>query len=206
MFKNLKYKNPNKYLIKKDLFIRNFEKLYQKIDDPWNQHSNFFEEESVIILKSFIEKFSNKKKKFNLLDIGAGKGSLKKILKKNFSYYGTDIHNKKYRDIIYDDITKFNKKFKNKFDFIICLKTIYYVGDKIKIVLNNVQKYLKRNGFLIISYNLKRKSFSNKYLTDLKLRRMLKKKLIEVYTIEINRELSELNSKEEKTTLLIFKK
>ena len=24
MFKNLKYKNPNKYLIKKDLFIRNF--------------------------------------------------------------------------------------------------------------------------------------------------------------------------------------
>ena len=206
MFKNLKYKNPNKYLIKKDLFIRNFEKLYQKINDPWNQHSNFFEEESVIILKSFIEKFSNKKKKFNLLDIGAGKGSLKKILKKNFSYYGTDIHNKKYRDIIYDDITKFNKKFKNKFDFIICLKTIYYVGDKIKIVLNNVQKYLKRNGFLIISYNLKRKSFSNKYLTDLKLRRMLKKKLIEVYTIEINRELSELNSKEEKTTLLIFKK
>ena len=206
MFKNLKYKNPNKYLIKKDLFIRNFEKLYQKIDDPWNQHSNFFEEESVIILKSFIEKFSNKKKKFNLLDIGAGKGSLKKILKKNFSYYGTDIHNKKYKDIIYDYITKFNKKFKNKFDFIICLKTIYYVGDKIKIVLNNVQKYLKRNGFLIISYNLKRKSFSNKYLTDLKLRRMLKKKLIEVYTIEINRELSELNSKEEKTTLLIFKK
>tara|TARA_B100001029_G_scaffold174581_1_gene174856 strand:- start:390 stop:1010 length:621 start_codon:yes stop_codon:yes gene_type:complete len=206
MFKNLKYKNPNKYLIKKDLFIRNFKKLYQKIDDPWNQHKNFFEEESVIILKSFIEKFSNKKKKFNLLDIGAGKGSLKKILKKNFSYYGTDIHNKKYKDIIYDDITKFNKKFKNKFDFIICLKTIYYVGDKIKIVLNNVQKYLKRNGFLIISYNLKRKSFSNKYLTDLKLRRMLKKKLIEVYTIEINRELSELNSKEEKTTLLIFKK
>ena len=206
MFKNLKYKNPNKYLIKKDLFIRNFKKLYQKIDDPWNQHSNFFEEESVIILKSFIEKFSNKKKKFNLLDIGAGKGSLKKILKKNFSYYGTDIHNKKYKDIIYDDITKFNKKFKNKFDFIICLKTIYYVGDKIKIVLNNVQKYLKKNGFLIISYNLKRKSFSNKYLTDLKLRRMLKKKLIEVYTIEINRELSELNSKEEKTTLLIFKK
>ena len=206
MFKNLKYKNPNKYLIKKDLFIRNFKKLYQKIDDPWNQHINFFEEEGVIILKSFIEKFSNKKKKFNLLDIGAGKGSLKKILKKNFSYYGTDIHNKKYRDIIYDDITKFNKKFKNKFDFIICLKTIYYVGDKIKIVLNNVQKYLKRNGFLIISYNLKRKSFSNKYLTDLKLRRMLKKKLIEVYTIEINRELSELNSKEEKTTLLIFKK
>ena len=63
MFKNLKYKNPNKYLIKKDLFIRNFKKLYQKIDDPWNQHKNFFEEESVIILKSFIEKFSNKKKK-----------------------------------------------------------------------------------------------------------------------------------------------
>ena len=32
-----KYKNPNKFLIKNNKFIRNFDKLYKNIKDPWNQ-------------------------------------------------------------------------------------------------------------------------------------------------------------------------
>ena len=205
MFKNIKYKNPNKYLIKNNFFTRDFQSLYKNIKDPWNQDQNFKNEESVIILESLISKLFNNKKKLKLLDVGAGKGSLKKILKKNISYVGTDIHKKEYNSILYDDITKFNKNFEKKFDIIICLKTVYYVGDKIKKVLNNFKKYLNKNGLLIVSYNLKKKSFSNKFLTDLKLRKMLKKIFKEVYTIEINRELYESNYKNEKTTLMIFK-
>jgi|TARA_Y100000389_G_scaffold205072_1_gene262718 2-polyprenyl-3-methyl-5-hydroxy-6-metoxy-1,4-benzoquinol methylase len=206
MFKNTKYINPNKYLIKKNFFIRDFQSLYKSIKDPWNQNKNFENEESVIILKALISKLSNNKKKINLLDVGAGSGALKKILKKNISYVGTDIHKKKFKNVIYDDISIYKKKFKKNFEIIVCLKTVYYIGDKIKKVLSNFKKYLKKNGILIISYNLKKKSFSNKYLTDIKLRKMLKKKFIEIYTIEINRELYESNNKNEKTTLLIFKK
>ena len=159
MFKNIKYKNNNKYLKKNNFFTRDFQSLYKNIKDPWNQDQNFKNEESVIILESLISKLFNNKKKLKLLDVGAGKGSLKKILKKNISYVGTDIHKKEYNSILYDDITKFNKNFEKKFDIIICLKTVYYVGDKIKKVLNNFKKYLNKNGLLIVSYNLKKKKF-----------------------------------------------
>jgi len=69
-----------------------------------------------------------------------------------------------------------------------CLKTIYHLGDNINKVLGHFQIYLKKDGILIISYNLKRDSFSNKYLTDLKLRKLLLKKFKEILTIEMNRE------------------
>ena len=204
--KNLKYKNPNVYLIKKKNFIRDWENLYANIKNPWNQNENFSNDESVIILKSLINKFSKNKKKIRLLDVGAGSGSLKKIINKKILYTGTDIHKKKNKNVIYDNITVFNNKFKNKFDFLICLKTIYYVGDKIYAVLKNLKSYLKKNGFLVISYNLKKNSFSNKYLNDIKLRYLLTKNFKEIYTIEINRQLYEKNSKYEKITLFIFQK
>ena len=56
-----------------------------------------------------------------------------------------------------------------------------------------------------ISYNLKKNSFSNKFLTDLKLRLKLKKKFKEIYTIEINRSLY-MSKNKEKNTLFVFKK
>jgi hypothetical protein len=72
--------------------------------------------------------------------------------------------------------------------------------------LKNLKNYLKKNGFLVISYNLKKNSFSNKYLNDIKLRYLLIKNFKEIYTIEINRQLYEKNSKYEKLTLFIFQK
>ena len=99
-----------------------------------------------------------------------------------------------------------NKNFINLFDIIVCLKTIYYVSQQIDDVIRNFKKYLKKNGILIISYNLKKNSISNRYLTDIKLRKKLKKSFTELYTIEINRELYLSDVKEEKTTLLIFQK
>ena len=60
MFKNLNYKNPNNYIIKK-LLIR-LQNLYKNIKDPWNQHANFLNEETVIFTKETIKKISKKRK------------------------------------------------------------------------------------------------------------------------------------------------
>tara|TARA_S200000501_G_C20725942_1_gene700607 strand:- start:11 stop:634 length:624 start_codon:yes stop_codon:yes gene_type:complete len=203
--KNLSYKNPNKYLIKNKKFIRDFKRLYFKIPDPWNQKKNFNIDETTLILEGYLNYFNSKFKKIKILDVGAGSGILKTKLNKKFIYIGTDIHFKKYRDVIFDDIIIFNKNFENRFNIIFCLKTIYYVADNINKVVSNFQKYLKKDGILIVSYNLKKNSFSNKYLNDLKLRKMLKKKFKEISTIEVNRENYEKFNKE-KNTILIFKK
>ncbi len=88
---------------------------------------------------------------------------------------------------------------------IFCLRTIYYVADNIKTVIKNLKKYLKKNGLLIISYNLKKDSYSNKYLTDIKLRKILIKNFKEKFTIEINRERYS-KIKGEKVTIFIFNK
>lgn len=207
MFKKLNYKNPNKYLIKKKLFIRNFEELYKNIEDPWNQDRNFFEEESVLFSLNIINKIckNSSKKSLSLLDIGAGRGSLKSNLNKKIKYKGIDVHKKKYKNVEYGDITVFNSKLINKFDIIVCFKTIYYLGDKIDRVIKHIKQYMKNNSYLFISYNLKKNSFSNKYITDLKLRKKLKKLFFEIYTVEINRELQKTDNKE-KNTLFVFKK
>ena len=139
------------------------------------------------------------------MDIGAGENFLKKKFFLNHNYVGTDIHTQKKKDILYDDVRIHNKKFVNKFDLIFILKTIYYVGDKIDIVIKNVFLYLKKKGVLIISYNLKKSSYSNKFLTDIKLRLKLLKKLSELFTVEVNRIPYE-TKKKEKITILIFRK
>ena len=79
------------------------------------------------------------------------------------------------------------------------------MGDKINEVIKNIKKYLKKGGYLFMNYNLKKNSFSNKYLTDTKLRKILKKNFKEILTIEVNRELKEKNANYEKTTIFIFK-
>ena len=198
--------NPNKYLIKNNNFIRDFKRLYSEIKDPWCQDKKLQEDITFLIVNNFLNKIiKSSSKKLDLLDVGAGKGSLKKYISKKFNYIGSDIHKKKFKTVIDDDITKHNVNLVNRFDVIVCLKTIYYVSDKIDIVLNNFKKYLRNNGMLIISYNLKKDSFSNKLLTDIKLRKILiKKKFKENYTIEMNREL--YYTGKEKFSIFVFNK
>ena len=206
IFKKKKYKNPNKYIIKNNRFIRDFEKLYKNIDDPWNQKSFFeFSEQFIFCISGLLNYLNKNKKKISVLDVGAGSGILKKYLNKNFQYLCTDIHKKKMKNVIFDDIKILNKSFINKYDLIFCLKTIYYVSDDIKLVLNNFKKYLKKNGLLVISYNLTKKSYSNKFLTDLKLRNLLNNHFKELFTIEINRE-KYLKNKGEKMSIFVFNK
>ena len=206
MFKKKKYENPNKFIIHKNKFVRNFKDLYSEIKDPWAQKKNFNIDETTLILDGFFRLINKRFKKSKILDIGAASGYLSaKFNKRKFKYLGTDIHKKNFKNVIYDDITVLNKKFVKKFDLVFCFKTIYYVSDKINLVVKNIKKYLKKDGYLFINYNLKKNSFSNKYLNDIKLRKILKKNFKEVLTIEVNRELKKINSRHEKTTIFIFK-
>ena len=86
--KKKSYKNPNKFLISNGKFIRNFELMYKKIRDPWNQKKDFFSGEQYLFLFSYINFLNNKfKKNKNVLDVGAGSGQLKKMLNKNLSIW-----------------------------------------------------------------------------------------------------------------------
>lgn len=200
------YQNPNKYLIKNNNFIKDFQSLYKNIVDPWNQKKNFKSDlQYIFCLSGLLNLINKNNKKINVLDIGAGSGILKRYLNKNFKYQGTDIHQKKFKNVIYDNVKVLNKRFIDKFDIIFCLKTIYYAAEDIEVVLNNFKKYLKKNGLLIISYNLKKNSYSNKFLTDLKLKKLLDNRFKELYTIEINREKFEKKNGE-KVTIFIFSK
>ena len=86
MFKKKKYKNPNKFLIKKNKFLRNFKDLYTEINDPWSQKENFNIDETTLILDGFFNAINQKFKKSKILDIGAASGYLKKnLIVKNFN-------------------------------------------------------------------------------------------------------------------------
>ena len=190
-------------------YIRNFEQMYQKVRDPWNQKKNHKLDIHFLLTDALFKKFF--KKNCSILDVGAANGYLKNHLKKykSFKYLGTDISKtavKNKKNMVVDDIRIFNKNFQKRFDFIFVLRTIYYVTPEINKVIKNLKRYLKKNGILIISYNLKKNSFSNRYLTDISLRKKLKKiKLFELYTVEVNREIM-MNNNGEKHSIFFFKK
>ena len=83
MLKNKKYKNPNKYIIHNNKFIRDFEKLYKEIKDPWKQTQNFEKNEDFIFCLSGIFNILNKSKKKNFsFRCGCSRWYFKKIFKK----------------------------------------------------------------------------------------------------------------------------
>lgn len=88
-------KNPNQYLIQNGTFVRNFNKLYKKIKDPWNQKKNFSNDLSIKCISEFVKEIKKKKKNLKVLDVGAGENYLKKHLLSDCDYQGTDIHNVK---------------------------------------------------------------------------------------------------------------
>lgn len=89
--------------------------------------------------------FLNKKDK--IIEIGAGKGSLSKILKnKGFRIISTDINN---RDVDKRLDIKKESIFKNRFDKVICINVLEHIRNDIN-ALKNMNKMLKQNGCLIL--------------------------------------------------------
>lgn len=212
----------NKYIIKNNDFIRDFDTMYQKCSDPWGQEQtanvDLLTNTSLFLLnKIIIEKNICVK---NVLDVGCGPGHLSLNLLKNVgdklvSYCGTDISSvaiakAKKRYLLYDSVNVMfevdniilrNPSYVGKYDLIFCGKTIYYVALEIDIVMKNLKNYLRKGGLFVCSYNQKHDSYSNQYLGYTKLYDiLLENNFQEILTAELNR------FQEEIQVVFIFKK
>lgn len=178
-------KNCNDYIIKDGEFVRNFEELYQNIEDPWSQARDFKNDISFkiacVLIKDLISQHQISIK--NMLDIGCAGGYQSDALieaSNSKNYFGIDISetviNLAVKDFKTerkhfqtDNIINYNKDFNNKFDFIFSAKTLYYVAPEIDHVLSNIINYLRPFGIFSFVYNQKDGSFSNKWLDYKKL-------------------------------------
>ena len=84
------------------------------------------------------------------------------------------------------DISKKNKNYKLKFDFIFSSRTLYYVAPEIETVIENIYSYLKPNGIFCFIYNQKSDSFTNKWLTYTRLDQLLDQSLNRLLLAEIS--------------------
>ena len=108
------------------------------------------------ILAHIVNKKIKKKNNLNILEVGCGKGHfLKKLskLKKNSNLYGYDIGNYSKSKIFLNKNISFIKKkisFKeNSLDLIVVSHTLNYFLDPLN-KIKKYQKFLKKNGFLLI--------------------------------------------------------
>jgi len=209
----------NDYIIRNGEYIREFDKMYQNINDPWDQEKNF---DKHIIDKIAFLTISDKVKinKPSILDLGCANGYHLKFFGKIFSeftYTGTDISptiigkalaaaqqsdelQAKY-DFLTDDIRIRNSIFLNKYNLIFASKMLYYVAPEIDAVLDNIYQYLLDAGYFSYIYNFRADAFSGQWLTpDLLRKKLLSKNFAEEIYIEINR------YKDEEFIFALFKK
>ena len=176
--------NCNDYIIKDNKeFPRDFDKMYQNINDPWNQTKRGNKDKSLNLILNNLRVFYSKD---NLSDIGCGPGHISKYISeflKIKNYYGYDISrfaiNQAVKNIgilnfNYHDITK--KPLPVKTDLILSLKTLYYCAPEIDLTLQNIFESLSDGGLFAYTYNQKEDSFTNRYLDIDLLRGKISKK------------------------------
>ena len=206
-FNMSKSRNCNDYIIKDGNFIRDFETMYQEVHDPWSQEENS-ENDIHFLSTCFWLRQLLKSETFkieSILDIGCATGYQANGLIQSTnakSYIGTDVsptviqratekHGDNRKVFEVDDISKKNKNYISKFDFIFSSRTLYYVAPDIETVIENVDCYLKPNGLFCFIYNQKSDSFTNKWLTYEKLDELLYKSLNRLLFAELSDESDE---------------
>ncbi len=206
----------NKHIISDGRFVRNFDLMYQEIDDPWDQKKNQSSDiSSYLAMHSlYFNTVKNNSNVKNVLDIGCADGYHKKlfdnIFENQIDYYGTDISttiinkakkNIKCDNLYVDDIREYNESFHNKFDIVYSSRTLYYVAPEIDSVISNILRYVRNNGVFCFVYNQGKDSFTKKWLTYEKLRnKLIISGFDEIKFIEIDR------YSDETTAIGIFKK
>lgn len=205
----------NQFIIKDGVFLRDFEAMYQKVEDPWDQSKNHDDDlvnnGAFGFLKSLYKQ--GHKHPQRILDLGCADGYyahplLDASLNASAVYVGTDISETVIRkasqnvsslsgvkdntQFLVDDIRVLNQGLTDQFDLIFSAKTLYYVAPEIDQVLDNVMQYLKREGLLCFTYNQTPEAFTNQWLTYTLLRKkLLKLGCKEKLFVEINRQQAE---------------
>jgi len=215
--------NCNNFIIKEGRFVRDFEGMYQEIEDPWEQNelaeSHLFNSHALFHLGNIFPSISKIQGKGSVLDAGCGFGNHSKILASMVggNYVGVDVSQtaiakakSRSKDELCsfeaNDLTKHTKKFSNKFDLIYCSQTLYYLGPEIDDVIKNLLDYLKKSGVFCFVYNQSADSFSNQWLTYNLLReKLLKIGLIEKSFFKIVRFVGE-EAKEEDCAIGVYQK
>lgn len=191
----------NKYIISSEEFVRDFEKMYQVIDDPWDQEKNHESDSSIELSLFLMQQYINVDDISSILDVGCATGYHSKKITDVFpaaDYLGVDVSPtivskaKKYESsrIAFEEnnIIEENKNYDNKFDLIFSSKTLYYVAPEIDVVIDNIKNYLKKSGYLFFVYNMTETAFTKKWLTyELLREKLLAKGFEEVAFFEVNR-------------------
>jgi predicted TPR repeat methyltransferase len=196
----------NDFVIKEGKFIRDFEKMYQQCDDPWDQRKvhqhSLMNNMALWMLSNVIGNHIE-----TILDVGCAEGYyastvLSMTHNKNAQYTGTDISptvierarknipldKKKQIRFITDDIRIPNQSFINTYHLLFATKILYYVAPEIDTTLGNIESYLTSQGLFCFTYNAKRDAFSNQWLTYEQLRtKILERNFTEKIFAEIGR-------------------
>lgn len=185
--------NPNDFIIKDNIFIRNFEEMYKNFKDGWSYSVTSY-------ISVFIALFFIKGRK--ILDLGAGIGKSTRYLVKFGDVTATDISPtavKKGRkmvpeaDWVVDDIRVFREEWKEKFDTICLFECLYYVAPEIETSLLNLRQYLKKKGRIVFTYYFPYDAWTRRYISSSrKLRSILEKYFKIVEFIEIKSDTRQL--------------
>jgi SAM-dependent methyltransferase len=189
--------NCNDFIIKEGKFVRDFEGMYQEIEDPWEQNeladSHLFNGHALFHLGKIFPSIKQFDGNGSVLDAGCGFGNHAGILSSMVGgkYVGVDISEtaiekakeKNKRELCFfevNNLTEHTLEFSNSFDLIYASQTLHYVGPEIDAVIKNLLDYLKKSGVFCFVYNQSADSFSNQWLTH----DLLRKKLLDVGLLE----------------------
>lgn len=183
--------NWNDYWFQGDKLIRDFESMYQDIDEPWLQREKAFQPRLFVglsLLQWMLREDSTRK--LEILDVGAGLGGPTQYLKPYGKITATDISEtavkkaeKLVPDVTWvaDDITKHRAEFEGRFDLIWMSEVIVMVLTEIDEALSNVVSYMKPGGRMIFNYYMPDNAWTSRYLAD---SRTLYDKLTEYFEVE----------------------
>lgn len=166
------------FVIKDGKFIGEFEKMYQKFDDPWHQQEvikdSYSRLNTVLTLKNIHAR--------HVLEVGCGLGVFTNYLSQelsDISVSGMDISETaierardRYPDLTFvvgdlKNINKYLSQSDYEYDVIIFSELIWYILTDIKVILNKIKQ--KFEGYLIINQTFYKRGqqYGTEFFTNL---------------------------------------
>ena len=193
----------NKFIIKDEKFVRDFEQMYQHSSDPWDQEAKWTIEYGPNIALCALKLLVKQEGLLigSVLDIGCASGYHAPSLMDLPSqcYVGTDVshtiikraeeqnENPNVSFKSEENLIAFAPHHENQHDLVFCAGTLYYVAPEISsgLVLENIHKYCKEGGLFAHVMNFRDDSFTSQWITIPTFRHMIKDYFAEVFYSEI---------------------